>query len=101
MISRQYERAEIDAGILTKRVQILDSVLTQRESGATSSAPAVMATVWAGIEQLSGEELGWARQRVALATHGIVIRYRTGMNTDMKMKLGSRVFEIGSINNIL
>ena len=54
-------------------------------------------TVWASIIPLSGREYFHAHQITSEVTHRIRTRYRTDIDTSMKIKLGERIFSIESI----
>jgi len=54
------------------------------------------ATVWAAIEPLRGREYLAAQQEGAEATGRITIRYIAGVKQTMRIKHGSRIYEIVS-----
>lgn len=53
--------------------------------------------LWASIKPVSGREFYAAEQSQSEITHKIDCRYRTGLTTDMRIRFGSRRFEIISI----
>ena len=53
-----------------------------------------VARPWARIQPVSGREFYEASQSQSEVTHKIDIRYRPGVRTDMRLRLGSRTFEI-------
>lgn len=53
--------------------------------------------VWAAIDPVSGKEFYAAQQSQSQVTHKITIRYRSGLNTAMRIKFGTRKFHIVSI----
>ena len=58
-----------------------------------------VATVWAAIDPVSGREFYAAEQSQSEVTHKIRCRYRPGLTTAMRIKLGNRLFQIVSIIN--
>ncbi len=56
-----------------------------------------VATVWAAVDPVSGREFYEAQQSQSDVTHKIRCRYRSGLNTAMRIKFGSRILEIRSI----
>lgn len=56
-----------------------------------------VATVWAAVDPVSGREFYEAQQSQSDVTHKIRCRYRRGLDTSMRIKLGSRVMEVRSI----
>ena len=52
---------------------------------------------WARVTPVSGREFYEAGQSDSEVTHKIDIRYRPGVRTDMRLKLGRRVFELISV----
>jgi SPP1 family predicted phage head-tail adaptor len=53
-----------------------------------------VATVWASVRPAAGGE-SYALDRVAgKVSHEIVLRYRSGVTPEMRLRAGSRVFEI-------
>jgi len=53
--------------------------------------------VWARVRDLSGREYFAAQQVQAEVTTEITIRYREGLNSNMRVKYGTRIFDIKSI----
>lgn len=54
-------------------------------------------TLWAAVKPLSGREFYAAEQSQSEVTHKIDCRYKPGLTTDMRVRLGSRRFGIVSI----
>jgi SPP1 family predicted phage head-tail adaptor len=67
--------------------------------GGQSEMWATEATIWARVEPLSGRELVQAQQVASEATHRVTIRYRTGVTTAKRFKLGTRTLNITSVIN--
>ena len=56
--------------------------------------PVTVATVWGKVEPLTGTEHLRAMQIEDRLSHRIVIRYRPGITPAMRVRFGSRVFNI-------
>jgi len=56
-----------------------------------------VATVWASVEPISGREYFYAHQISTEVTHRVRVRYREGLTTEMRIKLGERILGIDSI----
>lgn len=57
-------------------------------------------TDWMSIEPLSGQEAVAARQLQDTVTHKIAMRYRSGITPAMRVKFGSRLFNIREVRNL-
>lgn len=57
--------------------------------------------VMAKIEPLAGRKLEIARQLVPTASHEVTIRYLQGVTPDCQVHFGTRLFNIGNVNNKL
>lgn len=51
-------------------------------------------TRWCSVDPISGREFLAAGQETAEVTHKIRCRYKAGIQTDMRLRWGSRIFEI-------
>lgn len=67
--------------------------------GGRSVAWTPVATVWAAIETVNGNEIAALGQTDARLTHRITIRHRGDVGPAMRLTLGARVFEIGSVRD--
>ena len=56
-----------------------------------------MATTWAAIDPISGREFYAAEQSQSEVSHKIRCRYRTGLDTAMRITYGKRRFKIISL----
>lgn len=54
----------------------------------------------AGVRPLSAGERGYADQTISTESVELIIRYRTGLNQTMRVRYGSRVFEIEGIRDL-
>ncbi len=82
------------AGDLRNRVKIQSKSVTRNTFGEEVVSWVDVATVWAAIEPLSGREFLAAQAVNAELTVRIRIRYRTGIDSSMRVLFGTRVFEI-------
>lgn len=76
-------------------------VTFQQDNGTTTDSEGIpvrnwvdVITVWARVHDLSGREYFAAQQVQAEVTTEITIRYRAGLNTKMRAKYGTRIFDI-------
>jgi len=60
----------------------------------------VLATVWAKIQPLRGNERYQAQQVSSALSHKIILRYLDGVKPQMRVLYGSRVFYIVSVINV-
>lgn len=58
-----------------------------------------LATVWASIEPLTGDEKWAADQVEAMVSHRIRIAYRAGVTSAMRIVYGTRTFNIAAVLN--
>ena len=75
------------AGRLRHRVAIQDATETRDAHGGVSRAWSTSATVWASVEPLQGRELWLAQQVQAQATVRVRMRYRSGLDSTMRLQL--------------
>lgn len=87
-------------GALRHRITIEQATDARNAIGEMVPSWATFATVWASIEPLRGRELEAAQQRFAEASHEVVIRYLVGLVPKMRVKFGTRLFDIGFVQNI-
>lgn len=64
---------------------------------ADDSRWADVATVWAAIDPISGREFYAAEQSQSEVSHKVRCRYRSGLDTAMRIRFGKRKFGIISI----
>lgn len=70
------------------------------EDGDPWAAPNVVATVWGAVEPLSGAERLSAMRLEGQVTHKITIRYRSGVDSDMRIVMGTRSFNIRAVMDV-
>lgn len=86
-------------GDLRKRVTIQSETPTSDNAGGYALAWTDVATVWAEIEPLGGNEVFAAQHLEGHVTHRVTMRYRGGVTTDMRLTCGSRAFNIRAVLN--
>ena len=59
-----------------------------------------VATVWASVEPLRGNERYTAQQVQAELTHKVTIRYRAGIKPQMRLVYGNRILEIEAVIDV-
>ena len=91
----------MSAGKYRRRVTFQQRVNTTDSFGQSSVAWTDLFTLWAAVEPLSGREILAAGAERAEDMYRIVIRYRTGITTQMRIKYGGKVFDITSETDIL
>ena len=90
----------IHAGALNKKITIQYQAKARDSFGAEVITWTDAATVWAKITPLRGKEFFAAQQINAESTIKISIRYRSNINTTMRLKYGSRYFYILEMHNV-
>jgi len=91
-------RGRIDSGRRDHRYVIEKSVVTRGTDGSELKTWTMQAVVWGCYKEMKGDEPGYARQLMALATATIVIPWRNDINTEMRVRDGDRIWHIENIN---
>ena len=86
-------------GELRKRVTIQAETPTTDNAGGYALGWTDVATVWADIRPLTGNEAFTAEHLEGLVTHRVTMRYVTGITTDMRVTYNSRAFNIRAVLN--
>lgn len=81
------------------RVEVQSSTATADALGQEIESWATTNTIWAEIRTLSGREAANAEQLKAGSTHMIRTRYFSGLTPALRLRAGSRVFQILSIDD--
>ncbi|MGC7561340.1 phage head closure protein [Pasteurella sp. PK-2025] len=89
----------MNIGKLRHRITLQKQVNTLNEYGAAVTKWGNVATIWAEIKPLAGREYFSAQQVQSEITTQIFIRYLPGVLPTMRVKFGSRFFEIISVIN--
>ena len=87
------------SGELKQSIELQSQVRTPDGSGEVATSWLTVATVWAALWPLKGTETLEGGRTVASLTHQIRIRYRNGVRPSMRIKFGSKYFNIVSIIN--
>lgn len=91
----------MQAGDLPHRVQIQqDQGTTKTGLGQPIPSWATIAWRYAKIEPLSGREYWDAQQVKSAVTHTVTFRHYEGLTTAMRLKFGTRVFNLGAVRNL-
>ena len=89
----------MQAGLLRKRLTLQQRSKSQDSYGQPLLTWSDVATVWGEIVPLSGSESVSADSLQASTSHQITIRYRSGVNTALRIKYGVRLFDIQNVLN--
>lgn len=89
----------MDIGSLRHRITIEEATETLTSIGEVTQTWATFATVWAKVEPLNGREYWQSAQINSEITGKITIRYLEDITTKMRIKFGSRIFNIEAILN--
>ena len=89
-----------DPGRLNRRVTIQSVTETPDSFGEPAETWSDVATVWAAIEPILGEEFFQSGYWSGEVSHRITIRHLSGITTKHRVKYGSRVFDIKAVRNI-
>jgi len=90
----------MNAGKLRHRATIQQLVNTDDGAGGSIETWQDIATVWAAIEPLRGNERYTAQQVQSTLTHKVTIRYREGIKPQMRLTYKGRIFDIVSAIDI-
>lgn len=93
------EHPGIEAGVLDKRVTLLEPVYNPEQDEIISWNP--VTSVWAGIMPQVGREMNQAGRTVAVSQIPIVIRYRTDIDARWRIQDRDRTYRIHSIVDVL
>lgn len=88
------------AGKRNKRVVLQRLVNAPTAGGETTDDFITVATVWAAIEPLKGDEAWNARAQQATTTHMMSFVYVAGITPGMRAVHGSRIFQLESVVNV-
>lgn len=90
---------QIRAGELRHRVTIQAEDRQDDGQGGYTPMWRDVETVLASIQPISGNEALVARQLQDTVTHKVVMRYRPGITAAMRLKFGTRLFNIREVRN--
>lgn len=84
----------LSAGKYDRRIVIEQAAETQDEAGGVVQTWSTYKTVWARFVTQTGREFFAAKQVNTALDQLISIRYVSGLNAKMRVKYGSRIFNI-------
>jgi SPP1 family predicted phage head-tail adaptor len=90
----------VKIGKLRHRITVEETTETQEADGSVIENWSAFATAQGSIEPISGREYFAAQTTQAEVTHRISLRYLTGVTPKMRVKYGSRIFDILSVINV-
>ena len=91
----------IQAGHLRHQIVVETPTETADTMGGITTTWATFKTIRAAVMPLRGREYLEARQTQTAVSHRIRIRYLEDLTTKMRIKWGTRYFDIESVLNIL
>lgn len=87
----------IRAGKMRERVTFQSPSQQRSPSGETRLTWSDIATVWASVDGLRTADLMQAQQADVLATHKVIIRYRSDVDHTSRMIYRGRTMELSSV----
>ena len=89
------------SGNLRHRFEVQSGSEVQDSLGSVTRTWATDDTRWGDIEQLTAQERLAHQQQEASEAVRITLRYYAGLTTDQRLKRGSDIYEIRSVNNMM
>ena len=83
-------------GVMRQRLTLDAAIESSDESGALQTVWQPAGDVWGQVTPLSGSERFLAERQEEAVTHRILIRWRPGIESGMRFRLGARTFLIRS-----
>lgn len=87
-------------GSMNVRGTLQNYTIAKTGAGGRPKTWADMAIVWMHVEAANGREELYGMQIQASMTHVIIMRYRTGVTTDMRILIKGDPYNIRSINDV-
>jgi len=87
------------AGKMRERVRFQAPTKTRSPSGEAKLAWSDTATVWASVDGMSSRDIMQAQQANVMATHKIIIRYRSDVDHTSRIIWRDRTMEIASVTD--
>lgn len=91
---------DIRIGDLRERVAIEQPLRVGDGGGGAVESWIEVAQVWARIRPLSGTERTEADAIAGVVTHEAILRYRSDLGPELRMRIGSRLFDIRTVFDI-
>ena len=92
------ERAELEAGILDKRVSLLAPVYAEEFQDEIADWQEA-ARVWAAVEPAAGNEQNEAGRMIGVAAVSVTIRFRADLDLRWRIRDGPHTYEILAIQD--
>lgn len=84
-------------GDLVHRFGVEAPVRTPDGAGGFTVGFTLLAEVWGSLETLAGDEYPTADRLAGQLTHSVWLRWREDVTTDMRLRLGPRVFQVRAV----
>ena len=88
------------AGELNRRIQVQEKTVSRGTSGGESFAWALKVSLWAMAEDKGGKEMVEIEALITTHLINFSVRYRTDLDTEMRIVYATKDYEIISINEI-
>jgi SPP1 family predicted phage head-tail adaptor len=88
------------AGRLRHRITIQEKSVSRNTYGEEQISWVDVATVWGAVEPLRGDEFIESARAGAEVTTRIVIRYRSGIQPEMRVVYGSHVYDVVAVIDV-
>lgn len=85
---------EVSIGEMRHRLALEAPLETADGGGGVTRTWSLVAEVWGAIRPISGHESAGADGLSGRVSHVIWIRHRTGVTPDMRIRMGTRIFDI-------
>ncbi|MFP5075732.1 phage head closure protein [Rhizobium sp. YIM 134829] len=89
----------LDPGLMTARLDLETFTETADGQGGVTRSAVLVATLWARIEPLMVATGERQDERLSEASHRIDLRYRTDLRAGMRLRKGTRIFEILAVHD--
>ncbi len=96
-MQQSFERGSV--GAMRRRLVLEAPAAVGDGVGGTVRSFVAVATVWAQVEWLSGDERWRAGRPEQVATHRITLRWRVGVDAGQRLREGERIFEIRAVDD--
>jgi SPP1 family predicted phage head-tail adaptor len=94
-------RDVVAIGAYRRRLGLQAPVLTPDDAGGSTTSFATVASLWANLRWLSGDERWRADRTEQAGRYEITIRWRAGLDAGMRFTMSGRVFGILSVGDPL
>lgn len=94
------KRYHLTTSHLRHKVHLEQKTSTSDGAGGTTSIWEEVGIIWASISKKNGVERTVSGQLAASSTHVFRCRWRSDVSADMRLRFGSRVFNIRAIHNL-